>query len=510
MKRYLAVFMLVVMLVLMSSNAALAGPKLQGEGSIYYVTWGDTLSGIALRYGVTAEAILMQNGLTNPEMIYVGQPLVIPNWGYSGESANFGASGCANHHKVGSGETLSSIAWRYNVSMPDLLHQNNLYNKDFLFVGQMICLPAQIAYAPQNVGYQHAPPAPVSSHYHMVTNGETLSNIAYRYGVDQWNIVRANSLSNAAYIWTGQELIIPGYQPKPQHNTPAPMYNQPVVVEPYDNPPAAPALRGDHNDSCDGPCNEPPPYEDPDGSESELEVHYVSDPPEYEPAPVYPLLPEAEHPIEVVVNGGETWVGESFNKADPDSITTLIVGTGEEGGKLVRLRSGDAEIKGEIGPAFNGEFGSYRFVVRHITPGDYDVWIEDPDGTPGEVSKVHIGAGERVEVFFEKQVRFQGQTFASPDGWVLTSWKNPSEPGKIIGGWSNILVRTPATGLWVMIEAEGGGFKAKCLTGSKGPGACEFGGLSAGLYNIWIDGTQFTVKTYVDGNAYAEFDLSHQ
>ena len=168
MKRYLAVFILAVMLVLMSSNAAIAGPELQGGGSIYYVTWGDTLYGIALRYGVTAEAILRQNGLTNPEMIYVGQPLIIPGQGYSSRSPNFSASGCANYHTVRPGETLSNIAWDYNVSLPDLLHQNNLYNKDFLFVGQAICLPAQIGYAPQSAGYRHPPPAPASSYYHTV------------------------------------------------------------------------------------------------------------------------------------------------------------------------------------------------------------------------------------------------------------------------------------------------------------------------------------------------------
>lgn len=500
MKRYLAVFVLAITLLMLNSQLSMAGPELQGAGSIYYVSWGDTLTGIALRHGVSVEAILRHNGLANPEMIYVGQPLIIPNQAYGGP-ASYDSSGCANYHTVRAGETLSNIAWNYDLSMPDLLRYNNLYNKDVLFVGQRLCVPARGGYAPQNAVHRGPAPAVASAHYHTVTGGETLSSIAYRYGVNQWNIVQANNLSNASYIWVGQKLIIPGYQPQQQYSTPAPTYDKP-----HYGPPTAPSHKPGYEDIYDDQHEKKPPYKDPDDG---YDKDFVSEPPDYEPNPVYPLLPRAEHPIEVIVNGGETWADEINARPDPDGITTLIVKTGQEEGELVRVRSGDAEIKGESGPVLNGEFGSYRFVVRHIAPGDYDVWIDDPD-VPSEITKAQIDPGERVEIFFDKQVRFQGQTFASPDGWVLTGWENESEPGKILGGWSTILVRTPASGLWIILEAEGGGFQAKCLTGSKGAGACEFGGLSAGLYNIWIDGTYFTIKTYLDGAASATFDLNYQ
>jgi hypothetical protein len=173
----------------------------------------------------------------------------------------------------------------------------------------------------------------------------------------------------------------------------------------------------------------------------------------------------------------------------------------------VRLRSGDNEYKGES--SFNAEFGAARFVFRYIPPGEYDVWIEDPD-TPSEVRPVVVNAGERVEMAFRRGVSFQGQTYASPSGWVLSEWHNPSKPGQNIGGWSNIMVHTPASGLNVLIESEGGGYKAKCFTGSKGPGSCDFAGLMAGIYYIWIDGTDLRLKTYMDGNAYATFRFAQQ
>ncbi|NJN99599.1 MAG: hypothetical protein HC875_38605, partial [Anaerolineales bacterium] len=174
----------------------------------------------------------------------------------------------------------------------------------------------------------------------------------------------------------------------------------------------------------------------------------------------------------------------------------------------VRMRSGDYEVKGET-EYLSGEFGPSSFAFRHLPPGDYDVWVEDEE-TPSEKIQISVDGGQRVNVAFSKQVRFQGQTYASPDGWVLASWDNPSKPHERSGGWSNILIKTPASGLWVRAESEGGGYKAKCYTGHKGPGACDFAGLNAGIYYIWIDGTQLTLKTYMDGSAYAVFEFAKQ
>jgi LysM repeat protein len=60
---------------------ATAGPPpvpTPGKQQIYVVREGDTLSGIAARFGVTEDAILKVNPLTDPNQVYVGQELVIP------------------------------------------------------------------------------------------------------------------------------------------------------------------------------------------------------------------------------------------------------------------------------------------------------------------------------------------------------------------------------------------------------------------------------------------------
>jgi len=498
MRKQLLTLVLAVLLSIVTVSVASA----QGGETVHYVTFGESLSGIAYKYGVSTQALMQYNRLTNADLVYVGQPLTIP-----GNSGNYTAQACADYHVVTAGETLSGIAFDYGLTLQELLLQNNLYNSNFVYVGQRVCLPSTPGYKPQPASYQQNYRTPANGHYHTVTSGETLAIIASRYGINYRDIMRANNMYNAGFIMAGQQLLIPGYQPAPA---------SPPIVQHY-NQPEKPAYKRD-----EAPRYAPPPPPEARVAPPPAPVYYASDDdpsnsvgaipeaPEYQPSPALPILPIADHPIEIVINGGINWVGKADPAIpDPNSITTLIVRTGNEFGQTVRVRSGDYEVAGESDMIFTGEFGPHSFVFRYIPPGDYDVWIDDPD-RPSEVVHVKVEPGNRVSVFFDEGVIASGPTFASPGGWILSSWDNPSKPAQNIGGWSNILVHTPASGLWVRIESEGGGYQAKCFTGSKGPGSCDFAGLRSGLYWIWIDGTDLTVKTYMDGAAYATFTFDQQ
>jgi LysM repeat protein len=544
MRKYLLILVLALSIGLVSVSLASAAPGLQGGGKVHYVTFGETLHSIATYYGVTTDAILRHNGIRNPNLIYVGQPLVIPTGyghptGYGGPATTHA---CANRHVVVAGETLSDVAYRYGVTVNELLRFNDIYNSDMVYAGQTICVSTggQPGYTPQPTGYQ-GQGMPPNAHYHTVVGGESLHYLAGHYGVDYMEIVRANNLANASMIQTGQRLHIPGYEPAPPPAKPAHNYG--------------PAEKPGYSQPVAGPLPIPEYYDD---SYDEAVVISGSPPaaPGYQPSPVLPLLPEADHPLEVVVNGGAMWVGEVVTPYDdPAGVTTLIVSIAEKDKvRVARAQSGDYRLHSELG--LIPEFGvdKFRAAFKYIPPGDYDVWlvdtpdpehsdlaidmyapyenydednpthqkfelcgdrnndgtIDDPLVVPSERVPVKLEPGKRVEVMFRKGLGFSGPTFASPDGWVLAEWDNPSVPCKNLGGWSNILVHTPASGLWVKIESEGGGYKAKCLTGAKGPGACDFAGLSAGFYWIQIDGTDLTVKTYMDGNVYATFNLARQ
>ena len=62
--------------IVLGSKYKAVQDKINGSGAVYYtVRSGDTLSGIAAKYGATYQKIAQMNGLTNPNKIYVGQKL---------------------------------------------------------------------------------------------------------------------------------------------------------------------------------------------------------------------------------------------------------------------------------------------------------------------------------------------------------------------------------------------------------------------------------------------------
>ena len=55
------------------------GPTVQSGATVHTVVRGENLYRISLRYGVSLQAMMWANGLTNPNLVYVGQRLVVPN-----------------------------------------------------------------------------------------------------------------------------------------------------------------------------------------------------------------------------------------------------------------------------------------------------------------------------------------------------------------------------------------------------------------------------------------------
>ena len=102
-------------------------------GMWYSVRHGDTLSGIAWRYGTSVWAIVQANGIANPNRIYAGQRIFIPG----GTAPVTGGA----WYTVRWGDTLSSIAWRHGVSVWAIVHANNLANPNRIYAGQRLYIP---------------------------------------------------------------------------------------------------------------------------------------------------------------------------------------------------------------------------------------------------------------------------------------------------------------------------------------------------------------------------------
>lgn len=99
----------------------------------YTVQPGDTLSGIALRHRVGTSALAQANDLADPNRIVAGRTLQIPG--------TDGATGGGGAHTVAPGETLSGIAARYGTSTASLVAANGLADPDRVIAGRTLQVP---------------------------------------------------------------------------------------------------------------------------------------------------------------------------------------------------------------------------------------------------------------------------------------------------------------------------------------------------------------------------------
>lgn len=94
----------------------------------YTVRSGDTLSSIAAKFGTNYQALASLNGISNPNLIYVGQVLRV-----SGS-----ASAGSVYYTVRAGDNLSAIASRYGTSYQSIASLNGLTNPNLIYAGQTL------------------------------------------------------------------------------------------------------------------------------------------------------------------------------------------------------------------------------------------------------------------------------------------------------------------------------------------------------------------------------------
>ena len=106
-------------------------PVPQPEQMIAYrIRYGDTLSGIAKRYGTSTAVLAQLNGIQNPNRIYAGQVIRVP--------VRTAGSGQEAYYVVRPGDTLSGIASRFGTTYQRLVQLNGIRNPNLIYVGQRL------------------------------------------------------------------------------------------------------------------------------------------------------------------------------------------------------------------------------------------------------------------------------------------------------------------------------------------------------------------------------------
>jgi membrane-bound lytic murein transglycosylase D len=114
------------------------------------------------------------------------------------------------------GNTLSTIAQQFGVSVSDLMEINDLRNAHFIRTGQTIRLPLPPTASIVTATVTAPPGLPVDGLY-TVQSGDSISLLALRFGIDQTTLKNLNALNDIGRIEAGQTLIVsiaPGEEPQ--------------------------------------------------------------------------------------------------------------------------------------------------------------------------------------------------------------------------------------------------------------------------------------------------------
>lgn len=191
----------------------------------YEVQNGDNLFRISINSDVALSALLSANGLTEASVIQPGQILNLPDCDGAGVTAIDDEEPEAEEtllilddcdYEIQSGDTLFTIAQANEVTLADLLAENDLTENAIIQPGQIVTLPNCIdgdddVVAP-NTSSTIATATVASTtddDIHTVVAGDTILTIARQYNVTVNSILQANTIPDPNNLTVGQQLVIP-------------------------------------------------------------------------------------------------------------------------------------------------------------------------------------------------------------------------------------------------------------------------------------------------------------
>jgi LysM repeat protein len=202
------------------------GPAAAATGlTTYLVAAGDTLGGIALRFGTDLATLVRLNRLTDADHLQVGEALIVPAKPTVRPPVP-PAPVTTVSYTVKAGDSLWGIAARAGTTVDALTAANHLAPNAVIVPGQVLLVPA--ARLPRVPQRRPRPPVAPQA-VHVVKQGETITSIAAKYHLTVAAVLRANKLAADSIIRPGQKLLLPGVPAKRPERAPAPVTHAYVV-----------------------------------------------------------------------------------------------------------------------------------------------------------------------------------------------------------------------------------------------------------------------------------------
>lgn len=214
-KKYTTILVTLLLLFIFSIPFYSFADGNNDEFITYKITKGDTLWSITKQYNISLESILALNNIKDKDTLSIGQIIKIPQ-------DNFPAADYVMH-VVEKGDTLWSIAQKYNLSVDLIFATNNITNSELISIGQEMKIPSHknaIAEAnivnqavvdkkSNNINNNVSQPENAEPIVYTVKAGDNLWNISRKYGVSAEVIISVNNLKDKDLLSLGQKLEIP-------------------------------------------------------------------------------------------------------------------------------------------------------------------------------------------------------------------------------------------------------------------------------------------------------------
>lgn len=186
----------------------------------YTVRRGDTLSGVALRFGTSVRSLKAYNSIGRRNKIYIGQVLQLPKGkskpafrlaNYTSEDRSLG------FYRVRRNDNLSKIAKRFSTDARYLAKVNRIKNPNSLYPGQRIKVPQSEPTV--QLAKLESEPNPLQGDYYRVRKNDNLSKIAKRFDTDVIHLTSLNRMNDPNELFPGQKLRVvksKNTSPKPE------------------------------------------------------------------------------------------------------------------------------------------------------------------------------------------------------------------------------------------------------------------------------------------------------